>query len=224
MKGITIFSALVILITFAFISVQVAEAQDHSSSGAASSAPANQVQQGTRFLVGLDTDLGTKGSKHGDAFSAHTLEPLIAADGTGLPAGTEVRGHVDKVEAAGKTGRARMWLAFDDIKTPDGWMPLIAMVDDVPGVHSVRVNYSREGEIEASTTKRQEAIQEAAAGALVGATPGMVDKNQKEAAMGAAAAAAAAYMVAAGLGQEVTLEKSTKLELILERGLNFPRT
>jgi hypothetical protein len=224
MKRITIFPALVILITFAFISIQVAKAQDHSSSGASSSAPANQVQQGTRFLIGLDTDLGTKDSKHGDAFTAHTLEPLIAADGTGLPAGTEVRGHVDKVEAAGKTGRARMWLAFDDIKTPDGWMPLIAMVADVPGVHSVRVNYNREGEIEASTTKRQEAIQEAAAGALVGATPGMVDKNQKEAAMGAAAAAAAAYMVAAGLGQEVTLEKSTKLELILERGLNFPRT
>jgi hypothetical protein len=224
MKRITIIPALVILLTFAFISMQVAEAQDHSSSGAGNSAPANQVQQGTRFLIGLDSDLGTKGSKHGDAFTAHTLEPLIAADGTGLPAGTEVRGHVDKVEAAGKTGRARMWLAFDDIKTPDGWMPLIAMVDDVPGVHSVRVNYNREGEIEASTTKRQEAIQEAAAGALVGATPGMMDKNQKEAAMGAAAAAAAAYMVAAGLGQEVTLEKSTKLELILERGLNFPRT
>ena len=228
MKRTTIYPALIMLLTLAFISMQVAVAQDHSSSRpgseAGSSASGNQVQQGTRFLIGLDTDLGTKDSKHGDAFTAHTLEPLIAADGTGLPAGTEVRGHVDKVEAAGKTGRARMWLAFDDIKTPDGWMPLIAMVDDVPGVHSVRVNYNREGEIEASTTKRQEAIQEAAAGALVGATPGMVDKNQKEAAMGAAAAAAAAYMVAAGLGQEVTLEKSTKLELILERGLNFPRT
>ena len=59
-----------------------------------------------------------------------------------------------------------MWLAFDDIKTPDGWMPLVAMVDDVPGIHSVRVNYNREGEIEASTTKRQEAMQAAAEGAL----------------------------------------------------------
>jgi hypothetical protein len=172
----------------------------------------------------LDNVLSTKDSKAGDAFTVRTLVPLVAADGTGLPAGTEVRGHVDKVEAAGKTGRARMWLAFDGIKTPDGWMPLIAMVDDVPGVHSIRVNYNREGEIEASTVKRQEALQAAAAGALVGATPGMVSKNEKEAAMGAAAAAAAAYMVAAGLGQEVTLEKSTKLELILERSLLFPRT
>jgi len=117
-----------------------------------------------------------------------------------------------------------MWLTFDDIKTPDGWMPLVAMVNDVPGVHSVRVNYNREGEIEASTTKRQEAIQAAAAGALVGAAPGVAAKNEKDAAMGAAAAAAAAYMIASGLGQEVMLERSTKLELILERSLYFPRT
>jgi hypothetical protein len=52
----------------------------------------------------------------------------------------------------------------------------------------------------------------------------VVAKNEKDAAMGAAAAAAAAYMVAAGLGQEVTLEKGIKLELILERSLLFPRT
>ncbi len=224
MKRITIFSAVAALILSVFVAMQTASGQERSSGGAGNSAPANEVQQGTRFLIGLDNPVGTKDSKAGDAFTGHTLDPLIAADGTGLPAGSVVRGHVDKVEAAGKTGRARMWLAFDDIKTPDGWMPLVAMVDDVPGIHSVRVNYNREGEIEASATKRQEAVQAAAAGALVGAAPGIMEKNDKEAAMGAAAAAAAAYMVAAGLGQEVTLEKSTKLELILERPLNFPRT
>jgi hypothetical protein len=205
----------------------LATAQEQKSASWSSrneSATANQVQQGTRFLVALESDLGTKESKRGDTFTGHTLEPLVAADGTGLAPGAEVRGHVDKVEAAGKTGRARMWLAFDEIKTPDGWMPIIAMVDDVPGLASVRVNYNREGEIEASSTKRDAAMQAAAAGALAGAAPGMMDKNEKEAAMGAAAAAAAAYMVSAGLGQEVTLQKSTKLELMLERPLNFPRT
>jgi hypothetical protein len=226
MKRVTTLPALAALLALPLAATVPMFAQDRPAAGtatASSSAP-NEVAQGTRFLVGLDNVLSTKDSKPGDAFTVRTLVPLVAADGTGLPAGTEVRGHVDKVEAAGKTGRARMWLAFDDIKTPDGWMPLIAMVDDVPGVHSIRVNYNREGEIEASTVKRQEALQAAAAGALVGATPGMVSKNEKEAAMGAAAAAAAAYMVAAGLGQEVTLEKSTKLELILERSLLFPRT
>jgi hypothetical protein len=225
MKRVTL-PAMAALLTLPLAATVLMFAQDRPTAGTAtaSSAAPNEVAQGTRFLVGLDNVLSTKDSKAGDAFTVRTLVPLVAADGTGLAAGTEVRGHVDKVEAAGKTGRARMWLAFDDIKTPDGWMPLIAMVDDVPGVHSIRVNYNREGEIEASTVKRQEALQAAAAGALVGATPGMVSKNEKEAAMGAAAAAAAAYMVAAGLGQEVTLEKSTKLELILERSLLFPRT
>lgn len=224
MNRIKTLPVVVSLLTLAFGVKSPVSAQDRPAAGTAPAAAPNEVAQGTRFLIGLENVLSTNDSKAGDLFTGHTLEPLVAADGTGLPAGAEVRGHVDRVEAAGKTGRARMWLTFDDIKTPDGWMPLIAMVDDVPGVHSIRVNYSREGEIEASTTKRKEALEAAAAGALVGATPGMVAKNEKDAAMGAAIAAAAAYMVASGLGQEVTLEKSTKLELILERPLSFPRT
>jgi len=222
LMGLMGLMAVTALLAITLIVARPAAGQEHSSTGG--SEAANAVAQGTRFLVGLDAELGTKDSKHGDSFMVHTLEPLVAADGTGLPAGAEIRGHVDKVEAAGKTGRAKMWLTFDDIKTPDGWMPLVALVDDVPGVHSVRVNFNREGEIEASTTKREEAVQAAAAGALAGAAPGIMDKNKQEAAMGAAAAAAAAYMIASGIGQEVTLPKSTKLELMLERPLNFPRS
>jgi hypothetical protein len=224
MKRLTMLPAMAALLTLTLAATSPVSAQNQSTAGAGSSAAPNEVAPGTRFLVGLQDVLSTKDSKKGDLFTGRTLVPLISADGTGLPAGAEVRGHVDKVESAGKTGRARMWLAFDDIKTPDGWMPLVAMVDDVPGIHSVRVDFNREGEIEASTTKRQEAVQAAAEGALVGAAPGVVAKNEKDAAMGAAAAAAAAYMVAAGLGQEVTLEKGIKLELILERSLLFPRT
>jgi hypothetical protein len=224
MKRMTMLPAVAALILLTLVAILPTYAQNQSTTGAGSSAAPNEVAPGTRFLVGLQDVLSTKDSKKGDEFTARTLVPLISADGTGLAAGAEVRGHVDKVESAGKTGRARMWLAFDDIKTPDGWMPLVAMVDDAPGIHSVRVDFNREGEIEASTNKRQEAVQAAAEGALVGAAPGVIAKNEKDAAMGAAAAAAAAYMVAAGLGQEVTLEKGIKLELILERSLLFPRT
>ena len=116
-----------------------------------------------------------------------------------------------------------MWLTFDDINTPDGWMPLIAMVDDVPGVHSVRVDYEREGELEVNSSKRQEAVEAAAAGALVGAAAGVASHNEKDAAMGAAVAAATAYMVASGLGQELALPRDTKIEIILERSLHFGR-
>ncbi len=174
---------------------------------------------GTVFLAGLQDTLSTKDDKKGKEFKAVTLEPVTAADGRVISPGAEIRGHIDKVEAAHQTGRGRMWLTFDDIRTPSGWVPIVAIVSDVPGVHSVKVDYEREGEIEARTSKRQEEAQAAAAGAFVGATAGVMSHDAKGAAMGAAAGAATAFMVASGLGQDVTLEKNTKLELSLERQL-----
>jgi hypothetical protein len=179
----------------------------------------HSVASGTRLLAAVDGTISTKNAKAGDHFEAATLEPLVAIDGTVLPAGTAIRGHVDKVEEAHKTGRARLWLAFDDVKTPRRWMPVVAVVDDVPGVHSVRVNEQREGDIEAQSDPRKDAEAAAAAGAFVGAATGVAARNAKDAAMGAAIGAVTAYMVASGLGQEVTLDKNTKLELTLERDL-----
>lgn len=209
------------LLVFVVPSTRPISAQQRSSN--ASGPAPNEVAPGTRFLIRLDDALGSKESKAGNRFTAHTIEPVSSANGTTLRAGAEVRGHVDKVQAAGKTGRARMWLTFDDIQTPDGWIPLIAMVDDVPGVHSIRVDYDREGEIEVNSSKRQQAVEAAAAGALVGAATGVASHDEKAAAMGAATAAATAYMVTSGIGQELTLDKDTKIEIILERSLHFGR-
>jgi len=222
MKRTILLPAMAALLALTFPSASRVVAQDQPRNSSSATAP-NEVAPGTRFLIRLDDELGSRDSKAGRRFTAHTIEPLASADGTTLPAGAEVRGHVDKVEAAGKTGRARMWLTFDDIRTPDGWMPLIAMVDDLPGIHSIRVDYEREGEIEVSSSKRQQAVQAAAAGALVGAAAGVASHNEKDAAMGAAVAAATAYMVTSGIGQELTLERDTKIEIILERSLYFGR-
>jgi hypothetical protein len=183
---------------------------------------ANEVSAGTRFLIRLDDILSTKTLKAGDRFRARTIERLASEGGMVMAPGMELRGHVDKVESAHKTGRARLWLTFDDIKTPGGWVPVVAAVDDVPGVHSVRVDYQREGEIEAATSKKQEEAEAAAAGALVGAAAGVTAHSGKDAAMGAAAGAATAFMVVSGLGQELTLDKDTKLEVVLQRPLYLP--
>jgi hypothetical protein len=211
-------------------------AQGHSTNSGATSpevappgAPSavvapDEVQAGTRLLLRLDDPISSKGSKRGEAFTAETLDRVYSADGTALTPGAKVRGHVDRVDGAGKTGKARLWLTFDDIQTPNGWLPLIAMVTAVPGVHSIRVNYNREGAIEANSVKRNEALEAAAAGALVGSAAGVASKDTKDAAMGAATAAAAAYMVSSGMGQEITLEGGTKVEVILERSLFFGRT
>ncbi len=184
----------------------------------------NEVGAGTRFMIRLQSTIETKDAKAGDPFTARTLDPIVSADGTMLTPGAEIRGRVDRVEAAHKSGRARLWLTFDDIKTPDGWIPIVAMVTAVPGVHSIRVDYDREGEIVATSDKRQEAMDAAAVGALVGAATGVASHNGKDAAMGAAVGAATAFMVASGLGQEITLAKETKIEVILERPLLFGRS
>lgn len=221
MQRMSVFVTLATLLVFIAGAGLPAIAQNQS---AAPPAAPNEVSAGTRFLIGMQSTLDTNDAKPGDRFRARTLEPITTADGTTLPPGAVVRGHVDKVEAAHKSGRARLWLTFDDIKTPDGWVPLVAMVTDVPGVHSIRVDYDREGEIEARTDKRHEEAEAAAAGAFVGAAPGVAAHSGKDAAIGAAIGATTAFMVASGLGQEFTLAKNTKLELILERSLYFGRT
>lgn len=191
-----------------------------SSPGQASfDEPGGAVSAGTRFLVRLDNAISTKTAKNGAEFRAHTLDPLRTPAGLVLRPGAEIRGHVDKIERAHQAGRARIWLAFDDIATPRGWLPLVAIVSDVPGVHSVRAVYDREGEIENRAGKRQEDMEAAAAGALVGAAPGVAEHNSKGAAIGAATGAVTAFMIASELGQEVTLERNTKLEVVLDHPL-----
>jgi hypothetical protein len=46
--------------------------------------------------------------------------------------------------------------------------------------------------------------------------------GKKGAALGAAAAGVTAFLLASGLGQDVVLDKETKIELILERPLTLP--
>jgi len=181
------------------------------------------VPVGTRFLVALQDMLCTKEDKAGKRFRATTLDPLTSADGNVLAPGAEIQGHIDKVEPAEKTGRARLWLTFDDIQTRAGRKPLVAQLIDAPGVHSLRVVYNHEGEIVVASSQRKREEEAVAAAALAGAAPGVVARNPKEAAIGAGIGAVTAFMITSGLGQELTVEKDTKLELVLARPLALRR-
>jgi hypothetical protein len=196
-------------------------ARDHSRNRVTERPP---IPEGPRLLVGLQDTLNTKQDKAGRRFIATTLEPITTAEGDVIPQGVQIRGHIDKVQSAGNTGRARMWLTFDDINTPRGWRPVVAQLIDAPGVHSVHVMYDHEGEIQAASVNRDQAMKAAMAGAFAGAATGMATGKEKDAAMAAATAAATAFMIAYGLGQEFTLEKGTKLELVLARPLHLRRT
>ncbi len=198
-------------------------AQDRQGTSQAPATVTSTVPNGTRFLIRLEDELSTRKHKVNKKFKAKTLEPLQTADGTLLPPGAQIRGHISRLEPAGLTGRARMWLTFDEIKTPAGKMPLVADVVNVPGDHSVRPGESKEGEIEARTSKGRREIEAAAAGAAIGAVAGAAAKGGKGAGLGAAIGAATGFLISSGMGQELDLPKGTKLELELSRPLYLAR-
>jgi hypothetical protein len=219
MKGASFLMALAALLTLSVFEASPAHAQAQAGATKASPGAPNQVVDGTRFLAALEDPLSTKDGKAGNPIKVRTLEPLQTSEGGMVPAGAEIRGHIDKVEQGHQTGRARLWLTFDDIQTRAGWVPIVAIVSDIPGVHSLRVSRDKEGEIEARSSRGQDQATAAAAGAFVGAMPGAVAHNEKDAAIGAAVGAATAFMITSGLGQEITLDKNMKLELTLDRPL-----
>ena len=178
------------------------------------------VAPGAKFLVRLEDELDSKGTRENHRFKVRTLEPLEAGDGIYLPPGVEIQGHVSRVESAGVAGRARIWLTFDEIRTKFGKLPIVAEVVGVPGDHSVRTGGPhREGLIEGRTSTQRTAAEAAAAGAAMGAVKGVKDKDKKEIAEGAATGAIAAYLMESGRGHELDLPKGAKLELELERPL-----
>src|SRR6266702_7983955 len=144
------------------------------------------VAPGTKFLVRLEEELGTRGTQENAKFKVKTLEPLEAGSGIYLPSGAEIHGHISHVEPAGVAGRAKLWLTFDDIRTKFGVLPIVAEVVSVPGDHSVKPGGAQEGLVEGRSSNQHDAAEAAAAGAAIGAVKGVKDKNKKEAAEGAA--------------------------------------
>jgi hypothetical protein len=181
------------------------------------------VVPGTKFLVALESDINTREVHQNHRFHVKTMEPLEAGNGIYLPSGAEIYGHVSRVEPAGTTGKAKLWLTFDEVHTRFGKLPIVAEVASVPGDHSIKSGPLQEGVIEGRSSTQKDSAQAAAAGAAMGATKGVKDKNKKEAAEGAAMGALQAYLMESGRGQELNLPKGAKLELELERALYLVR-
>src|ERR1700732_909025 len=118
------------------------------------------VAPGTKFLVVLEQDLTSKGTEENAKFVVRTVEPLEAGRGIYLPPGAEIHGHVSRIESASTTGRAKIWLTFDDIYTKFGKLPIVAEVISVPGDHSVKsAGVNQEGLIEGRSNTQQDAAQ-----------------------------------------------------------------
>jgi hypothetical protein len=180
----------------------------------------NTVPEGTRFLILLDDKLDTGKLQRGKRFKARLGDDLVAPDGSMIPRGKRVRGHVSDVEQG---LHPRLLLSFDQIETQRGWMPLVATVTGVPGEHGVKQEAGREGEIERQGPDKRRVAEAAAVGAGVGTLAGVAAGGGKGAAVGAAAGAGLGLGAGILTDRNFRLEKGTQLEVQLDRPLMVPR-
>jgi hypothetical protein len=179
----------------------------------------NAIPDGTYFIVVLDDKLDTKKVEPGKKFKAKLAEDLVAPDGSVIPRGKKIKGHVSDVE---RGVHARLLLSFDQIETQRGWVPLVVTVAGVPGEHAVKRETGAEGEIERRGVDKRRAITAGAIGAGVGAVTGTVAGGSKGAIIGAAVGAGAGLGAGILTDRDLKLEKGTQLELRLDRPLVVP--
>ncbi len=181
-------------------------------------APPHTIPEGTTFLIRLDDKLDTRKLEQGKHFKAKLAEDLIAPDGTSIPRGKKIKGHVSSVEQG---LHARMLLSFDEIETDHGWMPLIATVTGVPGEHAAK-QPDAEGEIERKGASKRRMVETAAVGAGLGAAGGAAAGGGKGAAIGAGVGATAGALAGILTDRNLRLDKGTILELRLDHPLQVP--
>jgi hypothetical protein len=181
-------------------------------------APPNAVPEGTTFLVRLEDKLDTRNLQQGKHFKVKLGEDLTAANGSIIPRGKKIKGHVSSVEQG---LHARMLLSFDEIETNHGWVPLIATVTGVPGEHAVK-QPDAEGEIERKGMSKRRVIEAAAVGAVLGTATGAAAGGGKGAGIGAGAGAGVGALAGILTDHDLRLDKGTTLEVRLDHALEIP--
>src|SRR5437763_11187658 len=141
------------------------------------SAP-NVIPADTQFEIQLKDTLDTAKDSPGKKFKAKLAQDLVAPDGTRIPMGSEVKGHVSDLE---RGLHSRLLLSFDEIKTKHGWVPLAATVAGVPGEHGVQSETGPEGEIKHAKVDTRREVESAAAGDAIGAITGVAAGGGKRA-------------------------------------------
>jgi hypothetical protein len=181
-------------------------------------APPNAIPEGTHFLIRLNDRLDTRNLQPGKHFKAKLAEDLVAGNGTVIPHGKTIKGHVSSVEQG---LHARMLLSFDEIDTGHGSMPLIATVTGAPGEHSVK-SPDEEGDLQRKGMSKERAIEAAAVGAGIGAVVGAASGGGKGAGIGAGTGAGLGAAAGILSDHDLRLEKGTVLEVRLDHPLQIP--
>jgi len=177
------------------------------------------VPDGTHFLVRLNDALNTGKDRPGRKFTVTIIEPLETGGGGVLPPGSKITGHISRIESASLSGRARLWLTFDNLDAPGGREPIVAEVSGVPGQGGVKPDVGKEGEVEAQHGSAAREAEISGAGAAVGAAVGGAAGGGRGVAEGAIAGGAIAFLASRHYAHEIELPKGTRLDLVLDRPL-----
>ena len=161
--------------------------------------------------------LDTARLKPGKKFTAKLGEDLTAPDGSTIPFGTKIHGHVSSIN---RGLHGSILLSFDEIDTRHGWRPLAATVSDVPGEHGAK-STGEEGEVQKPGTSGRRMAEDAAVGAAVGATAGAIAAGPHGA---SSARPPEAFSEAHGLitDRDLRLNKGQQLEFRLDRPFQIP--
>jgi len=91
-------------------------------------AKTKRIPAGTKLKLELIDPITTNGGQEGDYFSAMLLEDQKSQEGVILPAGSVVRGSVNKIVPIKRLSRgAILYIDFDHVVTPNGRQLPIAM-------------------------------------------------------------------------------------------------
>lgn len=178
--------------------------------------PPEIVPAGTIIPVELVNRISTRNIKEGDNVYARTVFPVTAGNAIVIPVGSSVRGKVQAAERPGRVkGKASLTLSFQTVILPNGFtMPIYGSLGG-----SDSGNREGEATIEGDSSKGKDAGDIAKAGAT-GGVIGAVVRGKKGAAVGGGAAAGVALAsVLLSRGEDLTLEKGTVIEIVLDSPL-----
>lgn len=178
------------------------------------------VPSGTKIPMQLRNLISTKTARAGDAVYAQTTFPVSIDDQMLIPPGTYVQGRISSVKRAGRVkGRAEVLFHFTTMVFPNGYTVSLPGAVDQADSEKAKIS-DAEGTIQHEGEKRKDAATvgtTAAQGAAVGAIA-----TRGAAGAGIGGAIGGATGLAIGLlsrGGDVTLERGTSIEMVLQRDL-----
>src|SRR5215469_3169394 len=121
---------ILIALTASLSSFQVAVAQ----STAAGAAPSHTVQM-VNLIANVDKTIDTKKAKAGDAFNAKVVTAGKLDDGTDVPVGSLLEGHVDSVTPSENKGDSTLTVTIDKLAIRGGKeVPVKATITHVASI------------------------------------------------------------------------------------------